>query len=89
MRVLTYILCALDAVITFTIMFALFSGIPDPATSSLDSLAAYIVLALCLVTAGPALVLAARNQSPKAALALAASFPLLLALLVFFAAMLI
>jgi predicted permease len=89
MRVLTYILCALDAAITATIMLVLASGIPDPATSGLDSLAGYIVLALCLVTAGPALVLAARNRSPKAALALATSFPLLLGLLVFFAAMLI
>jgi hypothetical protein len=87
MRVLTYILCALDAAIALAILLALLSGIPDPATSSLDSLAGYIVLALCLVTAGPALALMAR--APKVALALAASFPLLLAVLVTAAALLI
>ena len=47
----------------------------DAATKSLDNAAGFAIVALFLLTAAPALFLAARGLAPRLALALALAFP--------------
>ena len=56
LRRATVIVCLLDAAIWALVAFAMFNSGSDPATSGLDEAAGYIVTALFLTTAVPALV---------------------------------
>src|SRR5215472_16357836 len=57
--------CLLDAAVWLFVAFATFNSRSDPATSGLDEAAGYIVTALLLITAAPALALTAFGRVPK------------------------
>ena len=71
--------CFLGAALWLFVVFATFNSRSDPATSGLDEAAGYIVTALLLMTAAPALALAVFGRAPKTALELALAFPVFIA----------
>ena len=80
MRTTTIIACVFNAVVWALFAFEMFLSGSDPATSGLDAAAGYVVMALFLAIVVPALALIAfGRRAPKAALALALAFPLVVA----------
>jgi hypothetical protein len=56
-------------------MSVTFGSLSDAATKGLDNVAGLAIVALFLLTAAPALFLAARGLTPRIALALSLAFP--------------
>jgi hypothetical protein len=79
LRTATIIVCVLDAAVWASVAFVMFVSGSDPATSGLDEAAGYIVTALFLITAAPALALIAYGRAPRTALTLALVFPVVFA----------
>ena len=75
LRKATVMTCLLDAAVLAVVAFAMFNSASDPATKGLDQAAGYIVTALFLVTAAPAVALVLFGRAPKTALILALAFP--------------
>ena len=78
-RSTTILVGVVDTVAWVLVAFATFMSGSDPATKGLDQGAGLIVTALFLVTAVPALALAALRRAPLAALVLALAFPVAIA----------
>lgn len=72
--------CVVDAVIWVVVALATFMSGSDAATKGLDQGAGLIVTALFLVTGVPAVALVAVRRAPGVALALALTFPVVLAI---------
>jgi len=74
MRAATIIIGILDVVVAIAVT-AVILKYSDPAFFGLDTFLIWAVPILALVTAVPAIMLAAKSQRPKSALALALLFP--------------
>jgi hypothetical protein len=74
-RTAAIVVAALDCIAWLGVAAATFASGSDQATKGLDNVAGWLVTALLVVTAVPALVLVYRRRAPRAALALALAFP--------------
>jgi len=77
-RVITLIVCALDAVGWVSTVIGYFGSQSDQATAGLDYAALVFVTGLFVLTAVPAFVLVLLSRSEKIALGLSLAFPVLL-----------
>ena len=75
LRKASVVVCLLDAAVWALVAFAKFNSGSDPATRGLDEAAGYIVTALFVITAVPALALITFGRAPRIALTLALVFP--------------
>ncbi len=76
-----FILCLFDLAAALLVAALLFGSGSDPATRGLDVAAGGAVVLIAALTALPSLVLLRGDRARRAALALAAAFPLLCLLL--------
>lgn len=74
-RIVTFIIGGLDTLAWLWLAAGAFFSAADPATKALDTFAGWLITALFLVTAVPALVLAWLDRWPRRALALSLAFP--------------